>query len=134
MGPKDPGREAFLRDAERLYEEMVGGAGPASGESFNDMEERAEAAGLQLRRKLLAQRLAAEEAKQPAVIQCPQCGRPMRWHKAPARRNLDTFSGPVPYERRYAVCDPCGISFSPAGPPARHPRPRRVGPPRQEGL
>ena len=134
MGPKDPRREVFLREAERLYDEMVAGAGPASAQSFDDLEERAEAAGLLLRRKLLALRLAAEEAKQPAVILCPQCGRPMRWQKIPVRRNLDTFSGPVAYERRHAVCDSCGISFSPAGPPARHPRPRRVGPPRQEGL
>ncbi|MBM4036282.1 MAG: hypothetical protein FJ291_31485 [Planctomycetes bacterium] len=134
MGPRDPGREAFLRDAGRIYDEVVLGAGPASGQSFDDMEERAEAAGLLLRRKLLAQRLGAEEAMQPAIIPCPQCGRPMRWHKDPAPRNLDTFSGPVAYERRHAVCDPCGISFSPAGPPARHPRPRGVGPPRHEGL
>jgi hypothetical protein len=134
MGPKDPAREAFLRDAEHIYDEMVVKAGPAFGESFDDMEERAEAAGRELRRKLLALRLAAEEAKQPEVIRCPECGRPMRWHKDPARRNLDTFSGPVAYERRYAVCDPCGISFSPAGPPARHPRPRCVGPPRAQGL
>lgn len=134
MEPKDPGREAFLRDAARLYDAMVAGAGPASGETLDTIEERAEAAGREVRRKLLADRLAAEEAKQPEVIRCPQCGRPMRWHKTPAPRTLDTFSGPVPYERRHAVCDPCGISFSPAGPPARHPRPRRVGPPRAKGL
>ena len=134
MGPKDPGREAFLREAERLYNEMVAGAGPASAQSFDAMEERAEAAGLLLRRKLLAERLAAEEAKQPEVILCPKCGRRMRRQKDPARRNLDTFSGPVAYERRHAVCDSCGFSFSPAGPPPRHPRSWRVGPPRQEGL
>ena len=134
MGPKGPGREAFLRDAERLYDEMVAGAGPASAQSFDAMEERAEAAGLVLRRKLLALRLGAEEAKQPAVILCPRCGLPMRWQKIPARRNLDTFSGPVAYERRHVVCDHCGESFSPAGPPARHPRPRRLGPPRPQGL
>ncbi len=121
MGPKDPGREAFLHEAERLYDDMVAGAGPASAQSFDDLEERAEAAGLVLRRKLLALRLAVEEAKQPAVIPCPKCGHPMRWHKDPVRRNLDTFSGPVAYERRHAVCDRCGESFSPAGPPPGHP-------------
>jgi hypothetical protein len=134
MTPQDPGREAFLREAARVYDEMVSGAGPASGESFDDMEVRAEAAGCVVRRKLLSLRLAAEEAKQPAAVRCPQCGQPMRRLKAAAPRTLDTFSGPVPYARRHAVCDRCGISFSPAGPPARHPRPRGVGPPRAEGV
>jgi hypothetical protein len=134
MAHSDSGREAFLRDAGRLYDETVARAGPASGETFDDIEERVEAAGRELRRRLLALRLAAEEAKQPAVILCPQCGQPMRRPKATAARTLDTFSGPVPYARLHAVCDRCGISFSPAGPPARHPRPRRVGPPRAEGL
>jgi len=134
MAHPGPGREAFLRDAARLYDETVARAGPASGETFDDIEERVEAAGRELRRRLLALRLAAEEAKQPEVLRCPQCGQPMRRPKTAAARTLDTFSGPVPYARRHAVCDRCGISFSPAGPPTRHPRPRRVGPPRAEGL
>jgi rubredoxin len=134
MAPQDPGREAFLRDAAHLYDEMVSRAGPAFGETFDDIEKQAEAAGRTLRRRLLAQRLAAEEAKLPVVIRCPRCGQPMRRPKMPAVRTLDTFSGPVPYARHHALCDRCGISFSPAGPPARHPRPRRVGPPRTHGL
>jgi len=121
MAHQDPGREAFLRDAARLYDDTVSRAGPASGESFDDIEKRVEDAGRELRRRLLALRLAAEEAKQPQVIRCPQCGQPMRRPKASAERTLDTFSGPVFYARRHAICDRCGVSFSPAGPPPRHP-------------
>ncbi len=134
MAAQDPGREAFLREAGLVYDKVVGRAGPASGETFDDIEERVEAAGRELRRKLLARRLAAEAAKQPEVIRCSQCGQLMRRPKAAAARTLDTFSGPAPYARRHAICDRCGISLSPAGPPARHPRPRGVGPPRADGL
>jgi hypothetical protein len=97
MAPQDPGREAFLRDAGRLYDETVARAGPASEETFDDIEERGEAAGRELRRRLLALRLAAEEAKQPEVLRCPRCGQPMRRPQAAAARTLDTFSGPVLY-------------------------------------
>jgi hypothetical protein len=134
MAPQDPGRDAFLRLAARVYDDAVSRAGPASGESFDDIEERVEAAGRELRRQLLALRLAAEETKQPEVVRCPQCGQPIRRPKAPARRTLDTFSGPVPYARRHAICDRCGVSFSPGGPPPRHPWPRGLGPPRAQSL
>jgi len=128
------GREAFLREAARLYDEAVARAGRAPGERFDDIEEQVEKAGQVLKLRLLAERLAAEEKALPKVTLCPQCGRPVRRPKAASPRNLDTFSGTVSYERTHALCDRCGISFSPAGPPARHPRSRRLAPPRAKGL
>jgi hypothetical protein len=134
MTRKDTRREEFLREAAQLYDGLVRGAGPASGKTFDDIEEQAETQGRKLTRKLLAHRLAAEEQAGPITIPCPKCGRTMRRPNEPAQRHLDTFSGPVRYQRRHAICDHCGFSFSPAGPPARHPEPRPVEPPGPQDL
>ena len=134
MTRKGTRREEFLREAGQLYDQFLRGAGPASGESFDDIEEHAETRGRALTLKLLADRLAVEEEACPSTIPCPRCGRTMRRSKEPAPRHLDTFSGPVRYERRHAICDHCGFSFSPGGPPARHPEPRPVEPPGPQDL
>lgn len=127
-------REEFLKKAGRLYDEMMSRAGPASGDTFDDIEVQAEGAGGEFILRLLAQRLAAEQAAQQETIACPQCGRPMRRPKDASPRNLDTASGTVHYERTHAICDRCKTSFSPSGPSAEDPPPRAVEPPESEGL
>jgi hypothetical protein len=112
-------REAFLREAGRLYDEAMSRAGGERAERFDDLEEQAEESGRKMARELLANRLAAEEEAMPEKVMCPECGGPMRRPKKRALRNLDTFSGPVRYERQHAICDRCKRSFSPSGPPAR---------------
>jgi len=116
MTPVADEREAFLKKAGEIYDRIVGRAGPDSGESFDQIEERVEAAGRELQRVLLARRLTAEAQTESAVVPCPHCGQPMRRPASAAPRNLDTCSGPVGYGRRHAICDRCGRSFSPAGP------------------
>lgn len=120
-------REQFLSKAAKLYDEQMlsrrGGArvGPehaGSGESFDDIEQQAMAAGRQLSRMLMEDRLAAQEQALPEQVRCAGCGRPMRRSPNGMPRNLDTCSGTVRYRRRHAVCDRCRASFSPSGPPA----------------
>lgn len=126
MNPTADGREAFLKKAAEVYDRIVGRAGPESGESFDQIEERVEAAGREVQRMLLTQRLAGEAQAEPSTVPCPECGQPMRRPAASAPRHLDTCSGPVSYARRHAICDRCGHSFSPGGPPSGHPGPGRL--------
>ena len=128
MTPADKDREAFLAEARRLYDEMISRAGPASGDTFDEIEEQAEGAGRQRILRLLKERLAAEAKAEGAEVACPKCGRPMRRPKKASARNLDTASGTVRYERRHAICDRCEASFSPSGPTAENPGAGRVGP------
>ena len=131
---KEKRREKFLAEAARLYDETMSHAESGTGDKFDDIEEQAEDAGRNMARELLAGRLAAEEEAMREEVPCPECGGPMRRPKKKAERNLDTFSGPVRYERRHAICDRCKRSFSPAGPPTGDSAPRGVGPARPQGL
>jgi hypothetical protein len=130
----DEGREAFLRQAGKLYDAMIGRAGPASGDTFDDIEEQAEEAGRQLILKMLRERLDAEAKAEPEAAICAKCGRPMRRPKAASERNLDTASGTVPYQRRHAICDRCQASFSPSGQAAEDTGARGIGPPAAKSL
>ena len=134
MVKKHRGREEFMREAERLYDEMISRAGPQSGDTFDEIEEQAEGAGRKLILKLLKERLAAEAARQPEGVTCPGCGRPMRQPEKDRPRNLDTASGTVSYERRHAICDRCGESFSPSGRPVANSPSRGVGEASEKGV
>jgi len=134
MAANDPKRERFLAQAAQLYDAFLARSGPESGDRFDDMEIQAEAAGRALVVQLLADRLGEEVGLQPPETTCPQCGRPMRLPPQAAARQLETASGRVPYQRRHAICDHCGNSFSPAGPPARHPLSGSVQPPQAQSL
>ena len=133
MGARDEQREEFLEEAGRRYDELIGRAGQP-GETFDQIEEDAERIGRQLIGELLSARLAAEQQAEAETIRCPPCGRAMRRPKTPAPRQLDTASGPVRYQRRHAICDRCGASFSPSRPPAQDPPARGLEPPATQGL
>jgi hypothetical protein len=124
MAREDKGREAFLEEAGRRYDEMMSRAGPASGDTFDDIEEQAEAAGKALIGRMLRDRMVGEAAAEPEEVACPKCGRPMRVVKAEAPRNLETASGVVGYARSHRACDRCEASFSPSG---RAPEDSRAG-------
>jgi len=134
MSHKDAGREAFLREAAKQYDEMILRAGPQSGDTFDDIEEQAEGAGRKLIVKLLKERMAAEAQAEPEAAVCAKCGKPMRRPKGSSERNLDTASGTVKYERRHAICDRCDASFSPSGRAAENPAARGIGQAPAKGL
>lgn len=134
MASQGKGREAFLKEAGKLYDEMISRAGPASGDTFDAIEAQGEAAGRQLALKLLKERLEAEARREPEAVACPKCGQPMRRPRRPAARNLDTASGTVPYERPHAICDRCGASFSPSGPAVEDSGARGIGPAPAKGV
>jgi len=127
-------RDAFLAEAERLYDEMISRAGPASGDTFDDIEEQAEGAGRKLILRLLRERLRAEKEAEPERIECSKCGARMRRPDREMPRNLDTASGQVNYERRHAICDRCRTSFSPSGPSVENTAPGRVEPPAAKSM
>ena len=127
-------RKEFLKEAGTLYDQMLARTGPATGDTFDDMEVQAETVGRQRVLKLLRDRLKAEEKAQSEQVLCPKCGRPMRRPQAGQPRHLDTASGPVRYARRHAICDRCRESFSPSGPPTEDPATRSVQPPDAKGL
>jgi len=132
---RDERREAFLKAAARAYDEAMSRACGERVERFDDMEEQAEEEGRRVAQKLLANQLAeVEEATEKEAVMCPECGGPMRRPKKTALRNLDTFSGPVRYERRHAICDRCKRSFSPSRPPALDSAAGSVGPARPQGM
>ena len=132
---RDERREAFLQAAARMYDEAMSRAGGARPEQFDEMEEQAEEAGRRVAQRLLTDQLAeTEEVMDTQTVFCPECGGPMRRPKKKAPRNLDTFSGPIRYERRHAICDRCNQSFSPSGPPAGDSAAGGVGPVRPQGL
>ena len=134
MGSPGKGREAFLKEAGELYDAMISRAGPASGDTFDDIEAQGEAAGRRLVLKLLKERLEAEARREAESVVCAKCGRPMRRPKGLGQRRLDTASGTVPYERPHAICDRCGVSFSPAGPAAEDPGAGRISPAPAQGV
>ena len=115
-----------------LYDEMISRAG--SGDTFDDIEEQAEGVGRKLILKALHDRLAAEEKAQPETIRCPRCGARMRIPRDVKPRNLDTASGAIHYERRHAICDQCGASFSPSGPGPEDSASGRIEPSGSQGL
>jgi hypothetical protein len=128
MAQHHKNRERFLHEAARLYDAFMARSGPESGDTFDHMEVQAETSARTLIVRLLADRLADETEHEPEQVPCPHCGQPMRVPPTPAERCLETASGCVPYKRFHAICDRCGESFSPAGPPAQHPPPGRVEP------
>ncbi len=132
MTNSDKGREKFLREAAKLYDEMISRAG--SSDIFDDIEEQAENAGRKIVLKMLRDRLLAETKAQDEKVNCPKCGRPMRRPEKPFERNLDTSSGTVNYERRHAICDSCDESFSPSGREAEDSPPGRLSPPPEKGV
>lgn len=127
-------REAFLKHAAERYDRMVERAGPASGDVFDDIEEQAEQMGREATRDLIGARLEVEETRQADEVACPACGQPMRRPPTAAERTLDTASGGVRYRRRHAICDRCGDSFSPAGPPVEDPPSRSLEPSPAQGV
>ena len=134
MNQRNADREEFLKEAGRLYDQMLARTGPATGDTFDDMEVQAETIGKKMVLKLLKDRLRAEEKAQSEDVLCPKCGQPMRRPKTAQPRHLDTASGPVPYARRHAICDRCRESFSPSGPTLGDPATRSVQPPDAKDL
>jgi len=134
MAEKGKDREAFLAEAGRRYDEMISRSGSESGDTFDDIEQQAESAGKAMILKLLADRLSAEERSQADKVICSGCGNAMRRPKDRSHRNLETFSGDVDYERRHAICDECGESFSPSGPAAEDSASRQFEPLPEEGV
>jgi hypothetical protein len=127
-------REKFLREAGELYDELMARTGPASGDTFDDIEMQASKGGKALILKLIRDRMKSEEEVRTGKVLCPKCGRPMRRPKDPSSRNLDTPSGTVGYARRHAICDHCGVSFSPSGSSTEDSSSRPIQSPPADGL
>jgi hypothetical protein len=134
MTIEDPRRRAFVDAAAHMWDEQMRRIGPDSGDTLDDIEALAEKQVKELARILLKARLRGEEQAQCEGLICPRCARPMRRPSKPASRALETTSGTVHYQRRHAICDHCGASFSPSGPAPQDPPARGIGPSATQNL
>ena len=96
-------REEFLRQAARLYDELVK---PQEGETFDPIEQKAVQGGREMSRLLMEGRVRQEAAQRgvPTGV-CPRCGKAMRTQEAKASGRVRTTCSRVKYERAYGVCD-----------------------------
>jgi hypothetical protein len=113
-------RSAFVEEAGRAFDRMLGDDGQDGLVTFDEREERACDLGDALTRRLLADHLAADDAADPGVaVACPHCGTAARCERA-ARveretREVRTRRGSVTLTRAARRCSRCRRVFFPAG-------------------
>jgi hypothetical protein len=119
-------RAAFMDEAGRAYDRMLGDDGQDGLVTFDEREDRACELGDALTRRLLADHLAADEAADPGVaVACPHCGTAVRCD-APERaeraeraeretREVRTRRGSVKLTRAARRCSRCRRIFFPVG-------------------
>ena len=113
-------RCAFVEEAGRAFDRMLGDDGQNGLVTFDEREERACDLGDALTRRLLADHLAADEAADPGVeVACPTCGKAVRCdapdQAKPETRQVRTRRGTVDLARAARRCSRCRRIFFPAG-------------------
>lgn len=109
-------KAAFLREAERMYDELHAWRAEHPDASFDEIGDQVTPYRRELVGKLLEQ-LAVVADERVEVPVCEQCGQAMRYRGTSAR-TVGHREGEVGFERAYYYCDPCGVSLFPPGPPA----------------
>ena len=113
-------RAAFMEEAGRSFDQMLGDDGQNGLVTFEEREDRACDLGDALTRRLLADHLAADEAADPgADVACPLCGKAVRCD-SPAKakmenRQVRTRRGEVELARAARRCSRCRRIFFPPG-------------------
>lgn len=123
---RKPDKEAWLREAERAYEEVFGERDRIRKlnrlMTFSEIEEEAVREGNQLARWLLEGKIATETERAGChgeTCPCPRCGQPARRRREePESRRLRARPGSVAFARREYYCLPCRRPFFPSGHPA----------------
>jgi len=113
-------RCAFVEEAGRAFDQMLGDDGQNGLVTFEEREDRACDLGDGLTRRLLADHLAADESTHPGVeVACPICGKAVHCD-APdkvkrEKRQVRTRRGEVELARAARRCSRCRRIFFPAG-------------------
>ncbi len=116
---KEERREAFVRKAEAMYEELEAWYDGHEGATYGEIEaevrrQRRELMG-EAQAILINGRDAGYQAEAPL---CPQCEQPMRLDRY-VTRQVSGLEGEVELERAYYRCPRgCGEGFFPPGPEA----------------
>ena len=113
-------RVAFLEEAGRAFDQMLGEDGQNGLVTFEEREDRACDLGDALTRRLLADHLAVDESADPGVeAACPICGKALRGDSAAKaemeKRQVRTRRGPVELARAARRCSRCRRIFFPHG-------------------
>ena len=105
---------AFLREAERMYDELHGWREENLDASFDEIGDKVTPYRRALVSKLL-EGLAVKGEERGEVPVCEACGGGMRYRGNPMRK-VGHREGEVAMERAYYYCDQCGGSLFPPGP------------------
>ena len=113
-------RAAFMEEAGRSFDQMLGADGQNGLVSFEEREDRACDLGDALTRRRLADHLAADESANPGVaVACPLCGKAARCDSPEKarmeNRQVRTRRGSVDLLRAARRCSRCRRFFFPAG-------------------
>ena len=113
-------RAAFMDEAGRAFDQMLGEDGQNGLITFDEREDRACDLGDALTRRLLADHLAADESGNPGIeAVCPICGKAVHCDKPEQarmqKRQVRTRRGAVELERAARRCSRCRRIFFPAG-------------------
>lgn len=113
-------RAAFMDEAGRAYDQMLGADGQNGLVTFDEREERACDLGDALTRRLMADHLGADESAHPGIdVACPHCGKAVHCDKPEKtrmeKRQVRTRRGTVELERASRRCSCCRRIFFPAG-------------------
>ena len=104
----------FLHACAQTFDQFISPTGDLGGESFSDIEGRAEAQGRTLAGLLCTHRLAADPHSDPTRrFTCPHCAHPMRLQQRAQARTLASSVGDIALQRPYCVCDHCGFCCAP---------------------
>lgn len=112
---RDLEKAAFLREAERMYDELHAWRAANLDASFDEIGDQVTPYRRALVSKLLEE-LAVEADERVEAPLCEACGEAMRYRGDPLRR-VGHREGEVAMERAYYYCDQCGGSLFPPGPP-----------------
>lgn len=108
------GKAAFLREAERMYDELHGWRAENLDASFDEIGDRVTPYRRALVSKLL-EGLAVEADERIEARMCETCGATMRYRGDPTRC-VGHREGEVTMARAYYYCEQCGGSLFPPGP------------------
>jgi hypothetical protein len=114
-------RAAFLEEAGRAFDQMLGDDGQNALVTFEEREDRACNLGDALTRRLLADHLAADESANPGTqVACPLCGKAVHCDATTDQAEMETRAvrtrrGTVELARAARRCSRCRRFFFPAG-------------------
>ena len=111
---RDRDKATFLREAERMYDELHAWRAEHLDASFDEIGDQVTPYRRALVSKLLEELAVAADERVEAPV-CEACGQAMRYRGTP-ERTVGHREGEVAMERAYYYCDQCGGRLFPPRP------------------